>query len=133
METKIIKAVKFELFKDGNYNSYFNNVPLNIVEDGYFDDNGDLPSGTSILIPAYDIRECFDLSDFEIVDAKIYEDIEKVENGDYAEFLDGIIEKYENYIFYTSVGRCIVEVTINKDLKVYELSEMLQEIGRAHV
>lgn len=71
-----MKAIKLNLYTEGDYSSYFDGIPSEITNrlpEGYFDDNGDWPHGNWILIPIEDISdiENIDIDDYCITDVKI--------------------------------------------------------------
>lgn len=81
-----MKAIKFALNYEGDYNYYFDNVTPEILDrfpDGYFDDNGDLPAGNCVLIPLKDIKSSsnLDLEQYQVVDVEIFENEELDEDG----------------------------------------------------
>ena len=71
-----MKAIKLNLYTEGDYSSYFDGIPSEITNrlpEGYFDDNGDWPHGNWILIPIDDIADVdtIELDSYNIVDVRI--------------------------------------------------------------
>ncbi len=111
-----MKALRFEFNQSVNdYSEKLNNVPqeiLDLLDEGYFDDNGDLPHGDVILIPINDLSKAVDLSNYELVEVNEYE-YPTDEYGDFLRDEDGnLVEPSGYYMGFTSRGYYL-EVTAN--------------------
>ena len=104
------KALKFDFYKSKNYDELFDNVPSEfdeLLEEGYFDDNGDFPAGNCILIPISHLSKKINLSKYEIVE---------IETIDYKinKYNELIEPKNCNYTGYTSRGCYYKEINSAK-------------------
>ena len=84
----ITKAIKLNLYTEGDFSSYFDGIPSEITNrlaDGYFDDNGDWPHGNWILIPIADISgiENIDINDYHVTDVEINYDASLDDDGNF--------------------------------------------------
>ena len=102
-----MKAIKIELLPDSDYQKNFDCIPgylTEMLEKGYFDDNGDLPQGNCILIPVCDL-------------VYFNRDIELWPFDKYSEYESGFIDALS--VNFSGVEN-IVEYMIDPDATVNE-------------
>lgn len=110
---KKTKALRFELFHGGNeYGHEFDNVPDDLIDEGlidedYFDDNGDLCDCDCALIPVpdnYDNSEGYEIVDVEIIDTT--NETEDFDDDD----LQNWIDEHENFMYWDAQDKLIQQI-----------------------
>jgi len=105
---KETRALRFELSHDNNeYGHEFDEIPANLYEEGFFDDNGDLCEGDCALIPIDDNFK--NTEGYEIVDVEIIDTTENTEDFD-SDDEEKWIEEHEDFMYWSSRNILIQQI-----------------------